>query len=463
MIASERTLAVARVFSIVGPMSRARTETKPSSVKDNQSLPLGPRVASILEIAYRSKRPALLEGPTGIGKSELVGQLAKKLGIQHVVLDLSLLEPPDLVGLPVIEDGRTRYALPQFLPREGKGILMLEELNRAERYIQQPALQLLTGRTLHEYVLPDGWACFAAINPETGDYQVTPLDAALRARFLQIPVRADRASWLAWAGTRAVHPAIVSLVRAHERIFADVPPRSWTFASDVLSAMQPSELSQPTLVSDVLSGYLPPIWVDALLSSGDLGRGDTSPLELDVHELLREYTSKGRHAEVLARLKSEGRTDRIDEITTRMANILRGPECGVLAARGDLKLEALEALFGDLPGDQRDKLQDALAGNATACVLLDVRAADVLTNYGGSPAMGRVSGWKNDPNKQHRIGLLVTSVRAQVLNPQSVNELRKSNGQRMSLGHFLFQVGERWGMPLVEALQKVGVAPIRPT
>jgi len=80
-------------------MSRAKTETKPASVKDNQALPLGPRVASILEVAYRAKRPALLEGPTSIGKSELVGQLAKKLGIQHVVLDLSLLEPPDLVGL----------------------------------------------------------------------------------------------------------------------------------------------------------------------------------------------------------------------------------------------------------------------------------------------------------------------------------------------------------------------------
>jgi hypothetical protein len=44
---------------------------------------------------------------------------------------------------------------------------MLEELNRAERYIQQPALQLLTARRLHEYTLPPGWVCFAAVNPET--------------------------------------------------------------------------------------------------------------------------------------------------------------------------------------------------------------------------------------------------------------------------------------------------------
>ena len=59
--------------------------------------------------------------------------LATLPGLVHGMGHLSLLEPPDLVGLPIIEEGRTRYALPRFLPRVGQGILMLEELNRAER------------------------------------------------------------------------------------------------------------------------------------------------------------------------------------------------------------------------------------------------------------------------------------------------------------------------------------------
>jgi hypothetical protein len=424
------------------------------------ALPLGPRVEAILEVAYRARRPVLLEGPTGIGKSELIGHVSEKLGVQHIVLDLSLLEPPDLVGLPVIEEGRTRYALPRFLPQSGEGILMLEELNRAERYIQQPALQLLTARTLHEYILPEGWVCFAAINPETGDYQVTPLDAALRARFLQIPVRADRAAWLAWAGSHGVHPAVMALARAHERIFSDVPPRSWTYASEVLLTMSPSELASPGLVRDVLSGYLPSLWVEALITSGALGQ---RPIELDVAQLLREYGKKGEHQDRIRGWKDRGETDRLDELTSRLCTILSGPECGVLVARNDLSLASIEALFSDLPGDQREKAQDALAGNPTACVLLDVLPAQVLTNYGGSPAMTRVASWKTDPGKQHRVGLLVTAMRAHVLSPHVAAELRKSNAQRMSLGHFLVQVGERWGMPLVDALHKVGVTPIRPT
>ncbi|MDB4971933.1 MAG: hypothetical protein JWN48_274 [Myxococcaceae bacterium] len=441
-------------------MPRSGTvDSKLPSEAPVDTLPIGPRVSAILEVAYRARRPVLLEGATGIGKSELVAQVAKKLGIAHTVLDLSLLEPPDLVGLPVIEEGRTRYALPHFLPREGAGILMLEELNRAERYIQQPALQLLTARCLHEYTLPEGWACFAAINPENGDYQVTPLDTALRARFLQVPVRPDRAAWLAWAGAHGVHPAVVALVRAHERIFDSVPPRSWTYAAQVLASMQPAELADAVLVRDVLSGYLPPVWVTALAASGSLS---ARPLEVDVHELLRDYAPKGPLASLLRGWKERGEADRLDELTARLAAVLSGPECGVLIAKKDLTLSTLEALLQDLPGDQREKLQEALGSNPTAVALLDIRPEEVLTNYGGSAPFKRVNDWKTQPSKHHRIALLVTAVRAHVLSPHVATELRKSNAQRASLGHFLLQVGERWGLPLADALQKINVTPIRP-
>ncbi len=422
--------------------------------------PLGPRVASVLEVAYRARRPVLLEGPTGIGKSELVTSVAAKLGIRHVVLDLSLLEPPDLVGLPQVEGGKTRYARPAFLPEGGEGILMLEELNRAERYIQQPALQLLTARRLHDYELPPGWACFAAINPETSEYQVTPMDAALRARFLHIPVRADRASWLAWAGQSNVHPAVVGLARAHERLFDDVPPRTWTYVSEVLHAMTSSELANAPLLRDVLAGYLPPVWVEALTAAGSLSATGAG---LDVHAVLREYGPKGAHAKELGKWKDEGATDRIDELVSRLAVILSGPEAGVLAASGALTLGRLEALLADLPGDPRERLQDALGGNPVAVVLLDASPEEVLVNYGQSKLGERVAAWKADRSKHHRVALLVTAVASHVARTEVALQLRKSNAQRLSLGHFLLQIGEKWGMPLVDVLRKVGVTPIRPS
>ncbi len=422
-------------------------------------VPVGPRLANVLSLAYRARRAVLLEGPTGIGKSEVVRQVAKSLGVATAVLDLSLLEPPDLVGLPVIEGGRTTYAAPRALPQGGEGILMLEELNRAERYIQQPALQLLTARRLHEYELPPGWVCFAAINPETGDYQVTPLDRALRARFLQVSVRADRAAWLGWAQLNGVHPAVVALAQAHERFLDDVPPRSWSYTSDLLHTITPAERKDEVLLRDALGGYLPPAWVELLVASRESWSGG---LELDVRAVLSSYGPKSALAADIAAYKAKGQTDRLDEIAQRLAPLLSGPEAGVLAAQGLLSLSSFEALLGDLPGDQREKLGEAIARNPTATTLLDVAPAELLTNYAGSPAEKKLLAWRADPLRSYRVGLAVTGLRAHLERQAKVADLRKSNAVRTCLGQLLTQLPERTALPLVDTLKKLGVTPVRP-
>src|SRR6266540_697586 len=82
------------------PSAHASGASRPAA-RPPSAVPIGERAAAVLALAYRANRAVLLEGPTGIGKSELVKQVADELGIGFAVLDLSLLEPPDLVGLPV--------------------------------------------------------------------------------------------------------------------------------------------------------------------------------------------------------------------------------------------------------------------------------------------------------------------------------------------------------------------------
>src|SRR5260221_7593350 len=137
---------------------------------------------------------------------------------------------------------------------------MLEELNRAEIPVMQPALQLLSARRLHAYELPEGWTCIAAVNPEDGDYQVNRLDPALRSRFLQLSVCADRVTWLEWAARANVHPVITRVVRDHADAFEHASPRSWTYASDLLHALRPEERAKSDLLRVALRGYLPTSW-----------------------------------------------------------------------------------------------------------------------------------------------------------------------------------------------------------
>lgn len=423
-------------------------------------IPVGPRLEAVLELAYRARRPVLLEGPTGIGKSEIVKKLADRLGMAHIVLDLSLLEPPDLVGLPVIENGRTRYALPEILPREGSGILMLEELNRAERYIQQPALQLLSARRLHGYELPPGYACFAAINPESEGYHVTPLDKALRARFLNLPVRAERTSWLAWAQMNGVHPGIIAVAQAHERVLDDVPPRTWTYVSHLLRALTPREVENVGLLRDSLGGYLPPSWVEIVVGSRATW---ASSLPFDVRLLLSEYDRRPDLSDTVRGYAASGQTDRLDEITTRLCRLLEGPEAGVLLAEQRITMIAFEGLLGDMPGDQREKLIESLGRNPTATSLIEVRPEELVERYQGSSAQRKVKQLAAEPLKQHRVALIVTALCSFLERHQKLADMKRSNPVRVSLGGLLVDLPERWAMDLVSMCKRLGITPIRPS
>jgi hypothetical protein len=127
----------------------------------SRAMPAGPRLLRMLTMAYRSRQPVLLVGTTGVGKSQLAEQAAAELGVGYLVLDLTLLEPSDLVGLPQVQGGRTTFAAPSLLPREGQGILVLEELNRADLAVRQPALQF----SLLADGEPELWSLFDAHFP----------------------------------------------------------------------------------------------------------------------------------------------------------------------------------------------------------------------------------------------------------------------------------------------------------
>ncbi|MHC4420260.1 MAG: AAA family ATPase, partial [Planctomycetota bacterium] len=91
---------------------------------------VGDKLIQLIADAYELRIPVLLIGNHGIGKSEVLAQAAAALGISYHVLDLSIMQPPDLVGIPTVEAGVTHFARPAFLPMGGAGLMAFEELNR---------------------------------------------------------------------------------------------------------------------------------------------------------------------------------------------------------------------------------------------------------------------------------------------------------------------------------------------
>lgn len=426
-------------------------------VERRREISIGKRLLDVLAVAYRAGCPALLEGPTGIGKSDIVQQAAARLGIHCIVLDLSLLEPPDLVGLPLISDGRTSHAAPSCLPTGGAGILMLEEINRAEKYMQQPAMQLLTARMIHSYVLPRGWCPFAAINPEHEDYQVTPLDPALRARFLNLTLRADRKEWIDWATQKRVHQAVLAVAKAHDRFLESVPPRTWKMTSDVLLALTPGELNDDPLLRDVLGGLLPDAWVETLLETI---RSSGIDLGVDLHAAVRSRSAGRKARKSVQSFRDAGETDRLDEITSRLAGMLESPELGALLGRGEFALGAFEALIAELPGDHRERLQEMFARNPLALGLVETDARDIVDHYQTGPGADQIRQWLGDEMRRHRAWSVAWNLPAYIRKNCDLVELKKNNRAKANLGRLVADLGPRWAAPLAEGLRELGLTPI---
>jgi hypothetical protein len=198
----------------------------------------GQETADFIRLCYKANLPPLLWGAHGVGKSEMFARAAIDLRIGFLSRDLSLMEPPDLVGMPKMDGKTTLFLPPDFLPRSGEGIIVFEELNRCERYMRAPCLQLLTDRTLNDYRLPRGWLPAAAANPADVEYDVCDLDPALLSRFVQAVVVPDCDDWLVWARCNDIHPAVIDYISSDTTVFdhPDSNPRAWKYVSDLVRA-----------------------------------------------------------------------------------------------------------------------------------------------------------------------------------------------------------------------------------
>jgi hypothetical protein len=188
--------------------------------------------------------PLHIWGPCGVGKSQIVGQVAADLDFNFLDVRAVQLDPVDLRGLPRIASDQTEWVPPKFLPTTGKGILFLDELTSAPQMTQAGCYQLVLDRKLGEYVLPDGWVVIAAGNPasERGVHFAMP--RPLRNRFVHLELDADLDDWCKWAVKAGIRPEIIAFLRFKPDLLhaADTTadanawptPRSWEMASNVL-------------------------------------------------------------------------------------------------------------------------------------------------------------------------------------------------------------------------------------
>ncbi|MGE0613575.1 MAG: AAA family ATPase [Hyphomicrobiales bacterium] len=335
------------------------------------SVAAGAPLMEILELAYAADQPVLLHGRHGVGKSQILAETAARMGIDCVVRDLALMEAPDLAGMPRIgEDGRTHFAAPDFLPRDGAGLLVLEELNRCNRSMQAPALQLLSARRLNDYVLPSRWLPCAAVNDASdGEYTVEPLDEALAARFLEVNVVPDVTEWLGWAERHGVHERVRRFVSESPKVFDDRAsnPRAWTYAARLLEQWECGERKQEALAVALVGVLKSDKWALGFLEQLANERRPLQPSAVieayGAHRASFRGWIRDHHLDVVAaslerlkrHLQQQSAYDRIVRTAEQRANVA--------------------AFLADLPAELRKQAFDWLEERGFAVLLKKARKA----------------------------------------------------------------------------------------
>ncbi|SMM98782.1 conserved hypothetical protein [uncultured Candidatus Thioglobus sp.] len=192
--------------------------------------------------------PVMLWGAPGIGKSQIIAQVADLHKVEIIDIRLSQMEPSDLRGIPFKNGEQVDWAVPSLLPdekRHGKqGILFLDEITSAPPTVSAAAYQLILDRRLGDYKVPDGWVIFAAGNRQ-GDRGVTySMPAPLANRFSHYELEVNLDDWVAWAYQNNIDERIIGFLRYRpEHLFEFDPahnpvafpsPRTWEFTHRAL-------------------------------------------------------------------------------------------------------------------------------------------------------------------------------------------------------------------------------------
>ncbi len=233
-------------------------------------------VVKALDLAFRARRPVMLWGEPGIGKSSVVKQAGAKgagrqEGNKRGVRDirLALLDPTDLRGIPFYnpETGTAEWALASMLPQDpdSTDIIFLDEINAAPPAIQASAYQLVLDRAIGDYTLPDGVDIVAAGNREQDKAVTYKMPTPLLNRFIHLDFEFNADDWFDWAFGNDLHPAVISFLKwkpamiskfdpkSADKAFAS--PRTWEFASDLLK--QADDIgSTKSVLRDVVAGAI---------------------------------------------------------------------------------------------------------------------------------------------------------------------------------------------------------------
>lgn len=207
------------------------------------------------------RKPVLLRGRHGIGKSTVVYQFADSKNMEVVERRASQMTEGDLVGLPSVDNNSTRFNPPDWFKAacDRPVVLFLDEVDRATLEVRQGIFELTDSRKLNGHKLHDDTLIFAAVNggEHGAQYQVGEMDPAELDRWTVFDIEPSVEDWLSWASDSGISQEVFNFInqnRAHLEHTDDFEPnkvypsrRSWERLDQCLAQAGLLEEASPAL------------------------------------------------------------------------------------------------------------------------------------------------------------------------------------------------------------------------
>lgn len=213
------------------------------------------------------KRPVMITGSPGIGKSDLIEQISDSMGGILYDVRLSQCDPTDVRGIPFYnkESGKMEWADPVDLPDAAVcakypiSFLFLDEITSAPQTVAAASFQLVLNRRVGTYFLPDNCVIIAAGNKESDRGVVYKMPTPLANRFVHFELRVDFDSWNEWAIEKRIHSDVIGFLNFSQDSLdafdpkssekAQATPRTWEFVSQLLDNDM-----EDSIMTDIIAG-----------------------------------------------------------------------------------------------------------------------------------------------------------------------------------------------------------------
>jgi hypothetical protein len=248
------------------------------------------KLKAMLNHVTSRRRPIFVSGPPGIGKSDIVAEVARMQRRPLIDIRLPLLEATDIRGLPYLREVTVRdaqgnvvyneqnvpltekvfaWSTPTDLPTDpnSRALVFFDEMSAAPPSVQAATYQIILNRRIGSYQLPDDVVIVAAGNRVKDKGVAYNMPTPLANRFIHATLNVDFDDWQEWAMKNRVHKDVVGYLTfqpndlfdfdPRRESYAFATPRSWSFVSELLYEPNANgEWQDTNLSADILGDLI---------------------------------------------------------------------------------------------------------------------------------------------------------------------------------------------------------------